>query len=185
MDRRDALHRIGLLTGVGLSAPILAAALGGCKAPVASYTPANLSPNLYQALGTIADIIIPETDTPGAKEAGVDQFIDSALSTYLEDKDKDLFIGGLNQINEDSLSTYETPFADLDLEKQTQIVQAMDQKAYEDLQAGVQPRPFFTGLKQMVLTGYYMSEIGATQELRWIAAPGRYDGAAEMGKTWA
>ncbi len=185
MERRKALERIGLLTGASLSAPVLAAALGGCKAPVASYIPVNFDADLFRALGIISDIIIPETDTPGAKEAGVDQFIDLALSSAFEEKDKDLFIGGMNQMNNDSLGAYELPFADLDLERQTQIVTAMDQKAFEDIEAGVRPRPFFTTLKQIVLTGYYTSEIGATQELRWIVAPGRYDGAAEMGRTWA
>ena len=48
--------------------------------------------------------------------------------------------------------------------------------------------PFFRQLKELTLAGYYTSEVGATQELRWLAAPGRYDADAplsEIGRAWA
>lgn len=184
MERREALRQISLLTGASLSAPIMAAALGACKSPVASYAPVNLSMPHFRAIGRIADIIIPETETPGALAAGVDQFIDKAMGSYFEADDRDRFIGGMNVIDQDSNERYEIDFADLDLERQTQIVRAMDQRAFDALEAEEKPQ-FFTSLKQLVLLGYYMSEVGATEELRYIRAPGRYDGSADMGTTWA
>jgi len=184
MERREALRQISLLSGAALSAPVLAAALGGCKGAVSNYTPVNLSETHFQAIATIADIIIPETDTPGAKEAGVAQFIDVAMGSYFERDDYDRFIGGMNVINQDSNERYQIPFAELDELRQTQIVTVMDQKAFDALEAGEKPQ-FFTTLKQLVLLGYYMSEVGATEELRYLRAPGRYEGSAEMGKTWA
>ncbi len=50
--------------------------------------------------------------------------------------------------------------------------------------------PFFRQLKELTLAGYYTSEVGATQELQWLAAPGRYDAdlplaEAGTGRAWA
>ena len=71
------------------------------------------------------------------------------------------------------------------VEEQTAVLQAMEQAR----QAGPMPLPpFFHTMKELTLVGYYTSEIGATQELQWLAAPGRYDGCAsleEIGRTWA
>lgn len=50
------------------------------------------------------------------------------------------------------------------------------------------PPPFFSQFKELTIAGYYTSEIGATQELHWLAAPGRFDADAplsEIGRTWA
>ncbi len=63
-----------------------------------------------------------------------------------------------------------------------------DPNARPPAEAAPAAPPFFRTFKELVLAGYYTSEIGATQELQWLAAPGRYDGnapLADVGRAWA
>ncbi|WP_243663404.1 gluconate 2-dehydrogenase subunit 3 family protein [Rhodothermus marinus] len=67
MDRREALKRLALLTGGALSMSTIAGVLGGCRAGSApGYRPQTLSSDQHELVATIAELIIPETDTPGA-----------------------------------------------------------------------------------------------------------------------
>ncbi len=71
----------------------------------------------------------------------------------------------------------------------TALVAEMDTEAYEPRPDDAPPgTPFFRQLKELTLSGYYTSEVGATQELQWIEAPGRYDAdvpLSEVGRAWA
>ena len=76
MNRRDALKKIGLILGGTVSLPVMNAVLSGCQPGEVSYKPRVLSQEQYDLVSEIAEMIIPETDTPGAKTAKVDEFID-------------------------------------------------------------------------------------------------------------
>ena len=52
----------------------------------------------------------------------------------------------------------------------------------------VEAPPFYRQLKELTVAGYYTSEVGATQELQWLPAPGRYEAdvpLSEVGRAWA
>lgn len=188
MDRRDALRRISYALGGIASTPLASALLGGCQTPtsdeLATYEYATLDTGQQDLLAALVDEIIPATDTPGASEAGVPQFIDKLLSDWYEPEDRDAFLAGLATVDPRAAGG---SFVGLAEEARTALVTEMDAEAYEPRDEG-EPTPFFRQLKELTLSGYYTSEIGATEELRWLAAPGRYEAdipLSEVGRAWA
>lgn len=226
ITRREALRRIGLLTGGALSASTVSAVLAGCRAePAGSYAFRALDPDQQALTGTLVDLILPDTDTPGARAAGVPGFIDTLLADWMDEGERAHFLAGLADVDARAQAAHGTRFVDLDAAQQTALVTELDRAAYAEppteietqadeaaagrAQAGSdamaeeaertvgQPDttvaeetspPFFSTLKELTIAGYYTSEVGATQELRWNPAPGRLDADvpfSEVGRTWA
>ena len=115
-----------------------------------------------ELVATIADLIIPTTDTPGARAAGVHQFIDLTLAEWLDAADRDRFLAGLADVDARAQSAYGAPFIQCSAPQQTALLRALD-------------NDFFQMMKRLTLVGYYTSEIGANQELHYQIIPGRYD----------
>ena len=82
MNRRDALGRVALLMGSAVTAPTMIAFLDGCKTKDAATAGANFAFDTDQLtlVSEVAEVIIPKTDTPGAKEAKVGEFVQKMLS---------------------------------------------------------------------------------------------------------
>ena len=190
ISRREALHHLTLLVGGAISAPAVSAILSGCRAEPApaAWTPEALTTDQVDLLGTLVDLIIPPTDTPGAKDAGVPVFIDKLLRDWVESEDRVRFQTGLAAVDEEMQETHGVAFREATPEQQNAFLTRLDQEAIQAREEGAAPLPFFATLKEWTLVGYYTSEIGATQELQWLAAPGRYDADPplnEVGPTWA
>ncbi len=173
IDRREALRRAALLLGGALSASTMAGVLAGCegrRVPAGAWSPRAFTPEQLELIATIAEHIIPETDTPGARAVGVHRFIDALLAeTYPADARRE-FLDGLGQIGGTFLRASSA--------EQRSLLERLDHEA----------QPFFRELKQLTLLGYYTSEIGATRELHHAALPGRFQGCvplAQIGRTWA
>ncbi|GIV58224.1 MAG: hypothetical protein KatS3mg042_1137 [Rhodothermaceae bacterium] len=188
MNRREAIKRVGLLFGGVLYAPAVAGLLSGCRSGgEAAFTPRTLTPEQNDLVIHLTEMIIPETDTPGAKAARVNEFVDLILTDWAPAEDRDRFLAGLADVEARSQAAYQVAFLEATPEQQVALLTQLEDEA---LAAPAPPdaQPFFLMLKQLTLLGYYTSEIGATQELQWLAAPGRYDGCApleEVGRTWA
>ena len=126
----------------------------------------------------VADIIIPTTDTPGAKAAGVEQFIIRVMRDCYQREEQEKFYAGLAKLDADSKTAHGKGFAELDEPKRI----AMVRKATEDNQA------FFKLMKQLTVAGYFTSEIGATKALEYLPIPGRFEGDIPLKpgqKAWA
>lgn len=187
MNRREAIHRAGLVLGFAISAPTLSAVLQGCKAkPELAFKPEFLNADQAALVSEVAEIIIPKTDTPGAKEAGVPQFIDILVKDCYKKEDQDNFLKGLDEFDKGA-----NGFMDLSSEEQVAYVTkvhndaltAMKDEANRD-----KPRPFIHIMKELTVVGFFTSEPGATQVLQYVAVPGAYKGCiplSEVGKTWA
>jgi glucoside 3-dehydrogenase (cytochrome c) hitch-hiker subunit len=190
ISRRQALHRLSGLVGGAISAPVVGAILSGCRAQgaPAAWTPEALTPDEAKLLGTMVDLIVPATDTPGASEAGVPVFIDHLLRDWVDPEDCTRFQQGLAAVDAEAREAHGVGFGEATPEQQNAIFARLDLEAVEARAADVRPLPFFATLKEWTIVGYYTSEIGATQELHWLAVPGRYDANVpleEVGKTWA
>src|SRR5687768_7699397 len=100
MKRRDALSRVALLMGGTLSAPTMLAFLEGCKS--ANETSQGItfpfSAEQKSLVAEVAEIIIPKTDTPGAKDAKVGEFIEMMLKDCYAAKDQESFATGLAEL---------------------------------------------------------------------------------------
>lgn len=187
MNRRDALKQAGLVLGFAISAPTLSAILQGCKAkPELAFQPQFLNADQAALVSEVAEIIIPKTDTPGAKDAGVPGFIDVLVKDCYKKEDQDNFLNGLAEFDKGA-----NGFMDLDHDKQVEYVTKVHKDALEaakDPASKDKPRPFILTMKELTVVGFFTSEPGATQVLQYVAVPGAYHGCvplAEVGKTWA
>src|SRR5690606_35635513 len=98
-----------------------------------------------------------------------------------------IFHRGLLEINAASQRDYDQDFMQLSVEQRRELVEALDREARQDNLNRDKPH-FFTLIKQLTLLGFFTSEIGAKQALRYIAIPGRYDGCMpyeEGDRGWA
>lgn len=197
MNRREALKRVAILTGGALSTSIVSAVLSGCTFGDGGkkWTPKIVTPEQNNLISTIAELIIPETDTPGAKAAGVNEFIDSMLADWFTLTERNHFIKGLADLDARAQENHSTTFVICTVEEQTAILEQLEKEslAHRDNNPPQDDpenvlKPFFTQMKELTLTGYYTSEIGATQELKYFEASNHYDGCVpfnEIGRAWS
>jgi gluconate 2-dehydrogenase gamma chain len=193
MDRREAIKRTALLMGGVVSASAIAGVLNGCAAkPSIDWTPVFLSKDQANIVSEIAEIIIPKTDTPGAKDTGVPAFIDMMLKDVYAKEDQNRFLAGLKAFDEDAKKSKGNSFADLDAEQQTAFVKQKHDEAIqaEKNEKPAPKRPFILMMKELTMLGFFTSEAGATQVLQYDPVPGAYKGCIPLseagnGKTWA
>ena len=156
------------------------------------YTPQTLDPHQNATVIAMTDLIIPETDTPGAKGAKVNEFIDVILTGWATDAERKRFLEGLAGVDARSTELYGKPFVDSTPAQQESLLRAMDEQwireayvpkpretAYQKRDQQLQGN-FFGVFKRLTLTGYYTSEIGFTQELKKVIIPGVYHGCTPL-----
>src|SRR5256885_10164392 len=136
----------------------------------------TLNPHQNETAATIAELIIPKTDTPGAREAGVPAFIDVMLADWGDDEQRQTFTAGLANVDERSRALFGKDFIASSSEQQVQILTDLDAglARLRDTKADTS-KNFFQGMKWLTLTGYYTSEVGATTEQHFRIVPGRYE----------
>src|SRR5436190_5967847 len=123
MNRRDAIQRAGLVLGYAVSAPVLSGLLKGCKAePELTYKPDFFSASQARTVSEVAEIIIPKTDTPGAKDAGVPGFIDKMLKECYKKTDQKRYLEALKAFEAEAKESQGDNFLDLDAEKQVEYI---------------------------------------------------------------
>lgn len=193
MDRREALKRTAWLMGGIVSAPAIMGVLKGCTAsPTIDWKPVFLSKDQATLVSEVAEIIIPKTDTPGAKDTGVPAFIDLILKDVYPKEDQDRFTEGLKAFDAEAQKTYHDAFVDLDPEQQQEFVKKIHDEAIlvEKNTKPAPKRPFILMMKELTMLGFFTSKEGATQVLQYDPVPGAYKGCipvneAGNGKTWA
>jgi Gluconate 2-dehydrogenase subunit 3 len=155
----------------------------------------TLNPQQNATVIAMAETVIPQTDTPGAKGAKVNEFIDVVLTDWATDVERKRFLTGLAVVDERSSKLYAKNFSDCTPDQQTALLQAMDDEWVREESV---PKPHYTGyekrdqqltgnwfgiFKRLTLTGYYTSEIGFSQELKKVIIPGSYHGCQPVGTT--
>ncbi|RXH58758.1 gluconate 2-dehydrogenase subunit 3 family protein [Granulicella sibirica] len=190
MDRREVLRL--LASTAALSALPLEAmqAIHHASAKVAkSYTLKTLNPHQNATVTTIAELIIPATDTPGAKGAKVNEFIDLLLTEWFEPSEKQEFLAGLDDVDARTKAKFSAVFVSCTPKQQTELLTELDAAAMEfaaaqkkTLQTHAAPPPqnFFYQMKKLTLAGYYTSEIGFSQELGKSIIPPEHAGCAPV-----
>jgi gluconate 2-dehydrogenase gamma chain len=133
ITRREALKRAGWALGFAISAPTLSAVLNGCKAkPDLAFKPQFFTDDQARVLAEVADIIIPRTDTPGAKDVGVPGFMDTLVKDCYKKEDQDAFLEGLKEFEDGAKSSMGDAFLDLSPEQQKEYVINVHSQAHED-----------------------------------------------------
>jgi hypothetical protein len=189
MNRRDAVKNVAILMGGALSASTISVLLEGCSHELRSGKGTVFTDDEKRMITRMADIIIPRTDTPGAADAGVPDFIVMMMQECYPDKDQENFHSGLAAFDKSCKEKQGASFLKLSPEKQETAVTDLDKtvlggqkkKESEDFS-------FYRQLKELTLLGFFSSEPGATKTLRYVQIPGRYDGCVPYhkgDKAWA
>ncbi|BFM09181.1 gluconate 2-dehydrogenase subunit 3 family protein [Halioxenophilus aromaticivorans] len=193
MHRREMLKHSFMLVGF--------AAAGGVAQSLMAGGPLNrgLSAVVFnqsqeKSVAIVSEMIIPTTDTPGAIKAGVPDFISTIVSQWYNDEERAVFFQGFKALDEFCQETEQKDFADASEATRIAALTAQETATEEYKKAnpgaGGHPlaqktdpnMPFFGKLKELVVTGYYTSEVGAKQELSYMPMPGYYDGSYEYAK---
>jgi hypothetical protein len=189
MNRRKAIGRIVLIGGG------TAVAYSGYK-----WWDWNKKPDLAwldqkkELITSLAEAIIPATDTPGAAEAGVGDYIIIMIKDCTGIREQNKFIDGLKELEHHCSSAYDKPFPRCTEAEQKQVLQYFEQKdkPFKGIAGKAQNKflgkSFFTTLKEYTVSGYCSSELGATKGLAYVFIPGRYQGCIPLQtgqKTWA
>lgn len=175
--------------GGAVSAPAIMGVLKGCKArPGVDWKPAFFNEEQASVITDVAEIIIPRTDTPGAKDAGVPSFIDQMMKEVYSEEDQKKFIDGLTKFNEGAEAGFGDTFAGLDDGDKAAYVRKVHDEAVNN--TAEEEGPFILTMKELTMLGFFTSEPGATEVLQYVPVPGAYKGCIPLseagnGRTWA
>ena len=160
--------------------------------PPPGYTMRTLTGHWNDTVVAMIDQIIPATDTPGAKGARVNEFIDVILTEWALPEERKNFLDGLAGIDKQSESLYGKNFSDATPEQQVVQLRAIDDavmsnRSVRPRHGNTVPKPdaqlegnFWEVFKRITIHGYYTSEIGFTQELKLEIIPGAQHGCNPM-----
>jgi drug/metabolite transporter superfamily protein YnfA len=210
ITRREALQRVTVLLG-GITLVGGSGLLTACteQPTPRAYTAvgALFSADDVAFLDEVADTMLPETDTPGAKAAAVGPFMALMVHDVYSLDDQQIFRDGMRQLNEECERMHGVAFMQASLQQRLQLLEQLDreQKAHmdareearrrtgedviadepEDVRSGDPaldpeitadaPAHYFRMMKELALLGYFTSEIGYTQAMRYVETPGRFD----------
>lgn len=171
MDRRKALFLTAGVFGSALIGSELF--LSGCtrkKERSILLTDADI-----HFLDEVGEAILPETErSPGAKAAGIGQFMKIIVTDCYDENEQRIFLEGIDQINQLSKSTYRTGYLELGASRKHELLLKLDAEARND--PDTNDPHFFRMMKELTIWGYFSSEPGATQALRYLPIPGDYKG---------
>lgn len=188
MDRRELLKMITVLTGAAMIGNDVL--LSGCS-PGAKKSKNNLfNAQEERFLDEVADTMLPDTaKSPGAKAAKVGSWMTVIVSDCYTEIDQKAFKEGIVKLNAASEKMHGTGFLKATAPQRLALLLAMDKEAKDyQLNKGSLPNHYFTMMKQLSFWGYFSSEVGATKAMRYVAAPGRYEGSVPYkkgDKSWA
>jgi hypothetical protein len=158
---------------------ISAPALAGIQGQKSHPTFVQFNATQESLVAEIADIIIPTTDTPGAKAAGVEKFILRVVQDCYPEA---------SQLDADCQSRFGKGFTEASItQRKDALTTCMLESDAARKTAKGQPTFFFM-IKELTTTGYFTSEIGATKALDYLSIPGKFDGCMPLSptqKTWA
>jgi hypothetical protein len=189
LTRREAIRRVSALLGgaalVGQSAWLAGCATGTDRAAAGElFTDADVT-----LLAEIADTILPETKTPGAKAAGVGPFIATMVRDTYDPGEQRLFLDGLETLERESVTQNGGGFMASSPAQRVALLERLDREALEYMRGPGADRPhYFRMIKELTLLGYFTSEIGYTQAQRYVETPGRFDPSVTYTageKAWA
>jgi len=189
ISRRRALQQAALLLGGAISAPTVAGVFNTATrrawAASPAWAPRTLSAAQLELVATLTEHIIPQTETPGARAAGVHRFVDTLLTDHYPTAERDRFLAGLAAVDAQARSRYGKAFVESATGQQVALLRELDAAAYAATRGD--DAWFFRRMKELTLVGYYTSEIGAMQELH-VSPFGAYRGDipyTAVGRAWA
>ncbi|MDQ6872993.1 MAG: gluconate 2-dehydrogenase subunit 3 family protein [Gemmatimonadota bacterium] len=201
ISRREAILRVtAILGGVALVGGT--ALLTGCRQ---ENTDAPFTPDEIAFLDEIAETILPQTTTPGAKAAKTGAFMALIVTDSYSPEERKAFREGMHKLDKASDKAYGVSFVKATPQQRLTLLNVVDREQYDEGEArraaavkkaeaflaekstpvgdvsaapAITAKPathYFRMMKELALLGYFTSEIGCTQAQRYAETPGRYD----------
>jgi hypothetical protein len=188
MNRRDLLQNVAILLGGSIVGGSVFS-MSGCNSTDQAVN-ALFSQSQVDFMNEIADTILPTTSSPGAKTANVGKFMSVMVFDCYEAANQKIFMEGLKKIDELSEKKFGNSFVKATAAQRTELLQGLDkeQKEYQATKKKEAPSHYFRMMKELSVLGYFSSKEGATQALRYLPIPGKYDGSfpyKKGDKAWA
>jgi len=140
ITRRDALQRIAYVLGGTLAASTMAGAMAENayawttealgERGSAGWQPRTLTAEQLALVTSLVEHIIPRTDTPGARDAGVQRFVDALLTDHYRAPERNRFLAGLQGVDVRALRAHKKKFTTLSHGQQVAILTSIDEEAY-------------------------------------------------------
>lgn len=190
MQRRDVLRLLATGVALQLAPHKLSALVRETRTLLESQpSPRTLSSRQVATVRTMAELIIPKTDTPGATDVKTAEFIDLMLTEWFDEADRSRFLNGLADVDSRAKKLFAKEFVDCASAQQSQIMtelgSALSAESHSGRNQGLTGRgarpahSFYAQLRQLTLVAYYTSEAGATSELHFELIPGMYEGCSQ------
>ncbi len=175
MSRREALLRFGAVMGGTMLGS--AALVTGCATPDARPAGELFTGADVALLDEIAETILPATDTPGARAAGVGAFMTVMVADTYRADEQAVFLAGLGAVDDECRALHGVSFMAASGAERTALLRRLDIEQFDYMQSRPPGSPvhYFRMLKELTLQGYFTSEIGYTQAMRYVETPGRFD----------
>lgn len=202
MTRREALHSVSLLFGGAIVGGHLF--LEGCGSPETTQAAGFFTAEELALLDEVGETILPETPgVPGAKAANIGEFMQTIVADCYSEEEQKIFRAGMKDLEAKAQATYQGSFMSLATEERLELLNTLNAEAIAyaenlpeeelieralDSRLDRLPPHYFEMMRQLTIWGYFSSEVGATQALRYLEVPGKYDGNYpynEGDKAWA
>ncbi len=182
MNRRQALSSVAVLLGGSIVGGEVFAFSN--KVFSSEHIDALFSKKDVELMDEIAETIIPETNTPGAKAAKTGMFMAIMVKDCYTPGNQKVFIDGLAKVNKLSIEKWSANFIDCTPSNRTELLTQLDieQRNYQKKKKSSEPVHYFRMMRELTLLGYFTSEIGATQQLEYVEVPGRFDACVDFKK---
>ena len=206
MERRDLLKMIAAATGlafVGGEAWAAGPLVKGASGVKTAATKPLFGAGDIMLLDEIAETILPRTNTPGAKDAGCGAQMAVMVQDCYDAKQQALFVAGLAALQATCKQQHQRDFLQLTAAERTALLTQLDKDASarnaaiasndstnvsnRKGDASLEPHYFYAAQTAEYFC-VFTSKVGATEVLRYVAVPGRYDGAMPYkkgDKAWA
>jgi hypothetical protein len=187
ITRREAILRVSAMLG-GVALVGQSAMLSGCSrrpSDTALFTADDVA-----FLDEVAETILPETSTPGAKAAGVGPFIAMMVVDTYDDREQEVFLAGLRTLEDECRDMHGKAFMSVTPDQRLALLRKLDAEQLQFMRTERRDEPahYFRMIKELTLLGYFTSETGYTQAIRYVETPGRFDPCTPYTpgeKTWA
>jgi glucoside 3-dehydrogenase (cytochrome c) hitch-hiker subunit len=202
MNRREFLQCAAIIIG-GTSASQLGFALTKEQEVYLATAPDYIAGDVNafsdaqrKIVAAVTEIIIPRTDTPGAIDAGVPRYIELMVADWLNEEEKSIFDAGLADLESRIPAEHGKPFDQLGADTQLSILEELEDKAsdspwydFANVQREfISDAPFICQIKELTIWGFFTSEVGAKQVLRYNPMPMQFDGDIPLSpddSSWA
>ena len=189
MNRRDAIKKAAFLLGGALSAPTLLA-MTRWEQPIAQNTEGvffSLSELQKQIVAEVAEMIIPKTDTVGAKDVGVPAFIEMMLKDCYYQPEQLSFMEGVMALEASKFLDMDAPTRTERLKKIEAETKALmkarevkptkmgDNDDKEEMKSVPKGLPFWRLMKELTLLGYFTSEKGIKASFEYVQIPSKLE----------